>query len=168
MKRHPARLPSARQSSSSAEVWWISSTISVSSGPIRSSWSHRLAMPVVTITTFQVGVSGVASRSRFTTPTRTGVPTISSAIGRIASVFPVPVPATIPKPLPSAASLRIWVPCSRSITVSTPVRPTPELDGLARGACRGDHNETAARGAAGIALGGRYLRNLDHRLGPDG
>ena len=32
MNRHPTRLPSARQSSSSADVWWISSTTSVSVG----------------------------------------------------------------------------------------------------------------------------------------
>ena len=32
MKRHPTRLPSARHSSSSALVWWISSTTSVSDG----------------------------------------------------------------------------------------------------------------------------------------
>ena len=56
-------------------------------------------MPVVTITTFHVGVSGVASRSRFTTPTRSvSVARSAFAIGRTASVFPVPVPATIPKP----------------------------------------------------------------------
>jgi hypothetical protein len=125
MKRQPARLPSARQSSSSAEVWWISSTIRVSSPVIRSSCSHRRAMPVVTITTFHVGVSGVASRSRLTTPTRSGSPTISAAIGRIASVFPVPVPATIPKPRPDAARRRRSSPCSRSSTVSTPVSCTP-------------------------------------------
>src|SRR3990172_701286 len=32
MKRQPRRLPRARHSSSSAEVWWISSAISVSRG----------------------------------------------------------------------------------------------------------------------------------------
>ena len=63
-------------------------------------------MPVVTMMTFQLGVSGVASRSRLTTPTRRSVvPRISSAIGRIASVFPVPVPATMPNPLPAPREL---------------------------------------------------------------
>jgi hypothetical protein len=56
-------------------------------------------MPVVTITTFQLGVSGVASRSRLTTPTRRiSVSRIAFAIGLTASVLPVPVPATIPNP----------------------------------------------------------------------
>ena len=55
MKRQPARFPSARQSSSSAEVWWISSTITVSRPVMRSSWNHRRAIPVVTMTTFQPG-----------------------------------------------------------------------------------------------------------------
>src|SRR5439155_470420 len=50
-------------------------------------------MPVVTMTTFQVGVSGVASRSRFTTPTRSGAWRMVSAIGRTASVLPVPAAA---------------------------------------------------------------------------
>jgi hypothetical protein len=96
------RLPSARHSSSSADVWWISSTTSVSCGRMSPSWNQRRAMPVVTTITFHDGSSGVASRSRFTTPTRNGTwppwPTISSAMGRMASVFPVPVPATMPKP----------------------------------------------------------------------
>src|ERR1700712_861999 len=34
MKRAPTRLPSARQSSSSAEVWWISSTTRGSRGDV--------------------------------------------------------------------------------------------------------------------------------------
>src|SRR6186997_1871158 len=34
------------------------------------SWNHRRAMPVVTMTMFQLGVSGVASRSRLITRTR--------------------------------------------------------------------------------------------------
>ena len=85
---------------------------------MRPSWNHRRAIPVVTITTFQLGVSGVASRSRFTTPTSSGSRRIDSAIGRIASVFPVPVPATIPNPFPEAARVRISAPCSRSSRVS--------------------------------------------------
>ena len=70
------------------------------------------------MTTFQPGVSGVASRSRFTTPTRSGSPRIDSAIGRMPRVLPVPVPATMPKPLPEAARARISSPCSRSSSVS--------------------------------------------------
>ena len=70
MKRQPTRLPSARQSSSSALVWWISSTTSASCGRMSPSWNQRRAMPVVTMTTFHDGDSGVASRSRLMTPTR--------------------------------------------------------------------------------------------------
>ena len=124
MNRTPARLPSARQSSSSAEVWWISSTTTVSCRVMRSSWNQRRAIPVVTITTFQVGVSGVASRSRLTTPTRSDSPRMDSATGRMPRVLPVPVPATMPKPLPPRAHSRSSAPCSRSSTVSTPVRPS--------------------------------------------
>src|ERR1035437_723804 len=99
MKRHPTRLPSARKSSSSALVWWISSTTSASCGRMSPSWNHRRAIPVVTITTFHEGDSGVASRSRLITPTRSSVvPSSVCAMGRIESVLPVPVPATIPKP----------------------------------------------------------------------
>ncbi len=58
MKRQPARLPSARQSSSSAEVWWISSAMIVSRRVIRLSSNQRRAMPVVTMTTFQLGRLG--------------------------------------------------------------------------------------------------------------
>ena len=101
MKRQRARLPSERQSSSSAEVWWISSATIVSRPVMRSSSNQRRAMPVVTITTFHVGVSGVASRSRFTTPTRSGACRIDSAMGRMPRVFPIPVPATMPKPFPA-------------------------------------------------------------------
>src|SRR5206468_7259990 len=75
-------------------------------------------MPVVTMTTFHEGVSGVASRSRLTTPTLRGALRIVSAMLRMASVFPVPVPATMPKPLPDAASRRMSSPCSRSGSVS--------------------------------------------------
>ena len=117
MNRHPARLPRARHNSSSAEVWWISSTTTVSSPVISPAWNHRRAMPVVTITTFQLGVSGVASRSRFTTPTLSGTRRIVSAIGRIPSVLPVPVPATMPKPKPARARAWISSPCSASSTV---------------------------------------------------
>jgi hypothetical protein len=39
-------------------------------------------------------------------------------MGRIESVFPVPVPATIPNPWPPRASSRISAPCSRSSSVS--------------------------------------------------
>ena len=46
------------------------------------------------------------------------MPRIVSAIGRMASVLPVPVPATIPNPRPAAASARISPPCSRSSSVS--------------------------------------------------
>ena len=81
-------------------------------------WNQRRAMPVVTITTFQKGVSGVASRSRFTTPVRSGARSIVSAMGLIASVLPVPVPAMMPNPCPLAARLRTSAPCSVSITVA--------------------------------------------------
>ncbi len=97
--------------------------MTVSRPVMRSAWNQRRAMPVVTMTTFQVGVSGVASRSRLTTPTRKGAPRIRSAMGRIARVLPVPVAATIPKPAPRAARSRISAPCSDSSTVSR-FRPT--------------------------------------------
>ncbi len=91
----------------------------VSCGRMSPSSNQRRAIPVVTMMTFHVGVSGVASRSRFTTPTfSSGVRSISSAIGRMASVLPVPVPATMPKPLPPRASSRTRAPCSRSRKVS--------------------------------------------------
>ena len=82
--------------------------------------NQRRAIPVVTMMTFQVGVSGVASRSRFTTPTFSSfVRRISSAIGRMASVFPVPVPAMIPKPRArSRASSRTRAPWCFSRNVS--------------------------------------------------
>ena len=92
--------------------------MTVSRAVIRSSVNQRRAIPVVTMTTFHDGVSGVASRSRLTTPTVSGAARIDSAIGRIASVLPVPVPATIPNPFPDAASVRISSPCSRSSSVS--------------------------------------------------
>jgi len=75
-------------------------------------------MPVVTMTRFHVGVSGVASRSRLTTPTLSGVRRIVSAMGRMPRVLPVPVPATIPKPKPPDASARSWSPCLVSRIVS--------------------------------------------------
>src|SRR4030095_10388781 len=56
---------------------------SVSVPVISPSSNQRRAMPVVTMTTFQLGVSGVASRSRLTTPTRNGSARIVSAMGRI-------------------------------------------------------------------------------------
>src|SRR5436305_542860 len=118
MKRQRARLPRARHSSSSADVWWISSTASVSRAVISPSSNQRRAMPVVTITTFQVGVSGVASRSRFTTPTLRGARRIVWAIERIARVFPVPVPATMPNPCSEAARRSMSAPCSRASRVS--------------------------------------------------
>src|SRR2546428_234393 len=118
MKRQPARLPSARHSSSSADVWWISSTTRVSRAVMRPSSNQRRAIAVVTITTFQVGVSGVASRSRFTTPTLSGVCRVVVAVGRRASVWPVPVPATIPNPRPDAARREMSSPCSRARSVS--------------------------------------------------
>jgi len=86
--------------------------------------NQRRAIPVVTMTTFHVGVSGVASRSRFTTPTLSGAPSTVAAIGRIASVFPVPVPATMPNPRPEAASRPMSSPCSRASSVSIS-RPIP-------------------------------------------
>ncbi len=118
MKRQPARLPSARQSSSSADVWWISSTTNVSRAVMSPSSNQRRAIPVVTITTFHVGVSGVASRSRFTTPTLSAACRMVVAIDRMARVFPVPVPATIPNPRPEAARRRMSSPCSRASRVS--------------------------------------------------
>ena len=102
-------------------------------------------MPVVTMMTFHVGVSGVASRSRLTTPTFSSVvPRISSAIGRIASVLPVPVPATMPKPLPDARQLahaRAVVPLEKRLDVEL----HRELDRLARGARRRDDDDAAGR-----------------------
>ena len=99
-------------------------------------------MPVVTITTFHDGVSGVASRSRFTTPTRSGSLRIASAIGRMPSVLPTPVPATMPKPCPPEAQLpqlRAVLPLEQRVEVQA----EGELDRLARGARRGDHDDPA-------------------------
>ena len=96
--------------------------------------------------TFQVGVSGVASRSRFTTPTRSDfVPRISSAIGRIASVLPVPVPATMPNPFPPRARLRMSAPCS-PLEQRVDVQAQGQLDRLARGPrWRNDDDATGRR-----------------------
>ena len=102
-------------------------------------------MPVVTMMTFQVGVSGVASRSRFTTPTLSSVvPSSSSAIGRMASVFPVPVPATMPNPRRERASSRTRGPIAL-LEERLDVQPHRELDGLARGARRRDDDHAAGR-----------------------
>ena len=149
MKRQPTRLPSARQSSSSALVWWISSTTSVSCGRMSPSWNHRRAMPVVTITTFHEGDSGVASRSRLMTPTRSSVvPRSAWAIGRIERVLPVPVPATIPNPRRTplgravapassprnrSASAVSSVPCVRQSVVS---RSSPNASSIVSHAAR--------------------------------
>ena len=109
------------------------------------SWNQRRAMPVVTMTTFQLGVSGVASRSRLTTPTRRSVvPSSSSAIGRMASVFPVPVPATMPKPAPRARELAH----ARAVVlleVRLDVEADRELDRLAGGARRRDDDHAPGR-----------------------
>ena len=144
-KRHPTRLPSARQSSSSADVWWISSTMIVSVARMSPSSNQRRAMPVVTTMTFQLGVSGVASRSRLTTPTFSSVVRrISSAIGRIASVLPVPVPATMPKPRPDARELAH----ARAVVLlekRLDVEPDGELDRLARRARRRDDDDASRR-----------------------
>src|SRR6266550_1542522 len=83
---------------------------------MRPSWNQRRAIPVVMITTFQVGVSGVASRSRLTTPTFSGAWRIVSAMLRIASVLPVPVQAK------------------------------GQLDRLTGGPCRSDHDDSPSRG----------------------
>ena len=50
------------------------------------------------------------------------MPSSSSAIGRIASVFPVPVPATMPKPRRARASSRTRAPkcCSRYVSMWRP------------------------------------------------
>ena len=145
MYRHPTRLPSARQSSSSADVWWISSTTIVSVARMSPSSNQRRAIPVVTMMTFHVGVSGVASRSRLTTPTfSSSVRRISSAIGRIASVLPVPVPATMPKPLPRARQLahaRAVV----QLEIRLDVELDRELDRLARRARWRDDDDSAGR-----------------------
>jgi hypothetical protein len=79
---------------------------------IRLSCSQRRAIPVVTMTTFQVGRLGRGSRSRLTTPTRRSGPTTASAMGRMASVFPVPVPDD-PKPSTSRRQPAESAPCSR-------------------------------------------------------
>src|SRR3978361_1668291 len=66
--------------------------MSVSLGRMSPSWNHRRAMPVVTMIMFQLGVSGVASRSRLITPTRRSVvPSSSSAVGRVGGGFHSPV-----------------------------------------------------------------------------
>src|SRR5204862_260654 len=84
---------SARHSSSSADVWWISSTTRVSRAVMGPSSNQRRAIPVVTITTFQVAVAGVASRSRLTTPPLRGACRVVVAVGQLAGALPVPVPA---------------------------------------------------------------------------
>ena len=102
--------------------------------------------PVVTMMTFHVGVSGVASRSRLTTPTFSAsvVPRISSAIGRIASVFPVPVPATMPKPLPRARELAHAF-AVMLLEKRLDVETQRQLDRLARGARRRDDDDASRR-----------------------
>ena len=133
--------------------------------------NQRRAMPVVTMMTFQVGVSGVASRSRLTTPTLSSVVRrISSAIGRIASVLPVPVPATMPKPRPDARELahaRAVAPLEKRLDVEA----ERELDRLARRARRRDDDdapgrrlgaERTSRGRGGTARGRLAAREPAH------
>ena len=92
------------------------------------SWNQRRAMPVVTITTFHVGESGVASRSRLITPTRSSVvPSRAWAIGLMESVLPVPVPATMPKPRRRAPSARC-ASCSSAQNPSASARSSSPLD----------------------------------------
>ena len=105
------------------------------------SWNQRRAMPVVTMMTFQLGVSGVASRSRLMTPTRKVVPRIVSAIGRMASVLPVPVPATMPNPSPLAAS-STQVDAASAFEERVEMQSDSELDGLACRARGRDDNDT--------------------------
>ena len=98
-------------------------------------------MPVVTTTTFQDGVSGVASRSRLTTPYFSGSPRMLLGDGRIPRVLPVPVPATMPKgpaagPVPENMAM---LPLQQGVDVGT----EGELDGLAGGPGRGDDDDPA-------------------------
>src|SRR3954469_3872005 len=119
--------------------------------------------------TFHVGVSGVASRSRLTTPTRrVSVWRIVSAIGRIDNVFPVPVPATIPKPFPAAASSRISAPCCfwRIVGIRRP-RASSIVSQAARVGAMTMSRPVGGSAATNAAWsGGRYLsvtlRGIDH------
>src|SRR6266481_6299362 len=167
MKRQPARLPSARQSSSSADVWWISSTTNVSRAVMSPSSNQRRAIPVVTITTFHVGVSVVALRSRFTTPTLSAACRMVVAIDRMARVFPVPVPATIPNPRREAPDVVAVLPGEQGVDIQT----HGQLDGLAGRARRGDHHDPPGgglRGEEGVGIWGKEVvagnshgRNID-------
>ena len=120
--------------------------MSVSVARMSPSSNQRRAMPVVTMMTFHVGVSGVASRSRLTTPTLQlrrcrGSPRRS---GGSRASCPVPVPATMPKPLPAARELahaRAVVLLEKGLDVET----ERELDRLARGARRRDDDDAAGR-----------------------
>ena len=133
--------------------------MTVSRPVMRSSWNQRRAIPVVTMTTFQLGVSGVASRSRFTTPTLSGSPRIDSAMGRMPRVFPVPVPATMPKPLAEAARVADLLPVL-PLQQGLEVEAERKLDGLARGARGRDDDDAAAgmrRVAVGVGVGGEVV-----------
>src|SRR4030095_3953137 len=108
-------------------------------------------MPVVTITTFQVGVSGVASRSRFTTPTRSGSARIGAAVRRGPSVLPGPVPRHDPESPArggQVADLLAVLPLEQGVEVQT----QRELDGLAGSAGRGDDDD-APLGMSCVAVG---------------
>jgi len=125
---------------------------------------------VVTITTFHVGVSGVASRSRFTTPTLSGACRMVVAIDRMASVFPVPVPATIPNPRPEAARRRMSSPCSRAsrVSISRPMASSMVSQAARVGAITTTRPVagSAARKALGfwgkeVVAGNSHGRNID-------
>ena len=84
---------------------------------------------------------------------------IASAIGRIASVLPVPVPATMPKPLPDAASvadLLAVLPLEQRVQMQA----QRELDGLAGGARGGDDDDAPGgmgRVAVGVGIGRKVM-----------
>src|SRR5450759_1904963 len=124
------------------------------------SGNQRRANPVVTTITFQLVVAGVASRSRFTTPTfKLSVPRIVSAIGRMESVLPVPVPATIPNPFPAEASSRISWPCcfSRMVGIRSPSASSIVSQAARVGAMTISRPVGGSAATKAARSGGRYL-----------
>ena len=117
-------------------------------------------MPVVTMTTFQLGVSGVASRSRFTTPTDERLP--QDRLGdrpdaRGSCRCPCRRRCRSPSPTrPAAADLRPVLPLEQRVEMQA----ERQLDRLARGARGGDDDDSAlgmGSVAVGVGIGGKVV-----------
>ena len=108
------------------------------------SWNQRRAIPVVTITTFQLGVSGVASRSRLTTPTRSSVRAEDRfGDGANRECFPGAGAGDDAESLAGARKLENFL-AVLALQQRVEVQPHGELDGLARRA-RGCNDDDASR-----------------------